>query len=169
MKVKETIALLGAADPSGQQFICALAAGHHPLVLVDKETDHLLPLATRIAQSHPKAEVATVSCEREGCWEADVIVLMNAAVLRAELLERIKAVAIRKILVYITGMGDHTWPSAERVRTVKRLLPYTEWVQVARDPATGIWSISGATGSSEVVRNILARAGYATMLQEEAY
>ena len=162
MKVKETIAFIGETDEVCSQLIQKLAAENYPLVLVTREGNYFGDLTRQILGRIPDADIEMIDCVREGCWEADVIVLRNRASLDTELSEKIREVASRKILVCLLDAGDPI--SFPALKNMQQLLPNTEVIQVIADPASREMQIAGAEAPAAVIENIFNRAGYASKL-----
>jgi hypothetical protein len=161
MKVKETIVFIAETDEFCSQLIQNLAAENYPLVLVSAESNHFEDLALKIKERMPEADIENIQCAREGCWEADVIVIGNAINPGAPLLEKIKEVASHKILVCLSTEGNSTSFPAGRLKDIQQLLPNTEVVQVIADPVSGEMQITGTEAPAAVIENIFNRAGYA--------
>lgn len=154
MKVKETIAFIGETDEICSDLIQKLAAENYPLVLVAKEGNHFEKLSGQILNHKPDADIETIHCEREGCWEADVIVLTHAANPDPKLLEKIKEVVNQKILVYILNEKDRGPLTEEEITISKQILTNTEVVQVIADPVSKEMDISGTDEATTSIENI---------------
>lgn len=161
MKVKETIAFIGEADKISSDLIQKLAARNYPLVLVAKEGNHFEELSAQIVNRIPGADMETIHCEREGCWEADVIVLNNLKDLSAGLAEKIKEVTNQKILVYFLHEEEQS-TSTEKLKHFQQSLPNAEWVQVVFDVVSNEMHITGAEETTALMENIFNQAGYKT-------
>ncbi len=159
MKVKETIAFIGDADKSSA-LIQRLAAKDYPLVLVRQEGKHFEDLREKILSSAPEADIETIGCEREGCWEADIIVYSPTAVGNAERCEKIKEVANQKILVYLFNKEKESSHAAEKIKNCGRLLPNTKTVLLVFDPVAGEIQIGGPDDAAGTVENIFRQTAY---------
>lgn len=167
MKVKETIAFIGKADEICLDLIRTLASQGHPLLLVTQEDNHFSRLAHQILEEVPEADIETIGCVKEGCWEADIIVLSHGIYLDPQLLERVKEVATQKILVY--HGGDESIPARrEGVGTLPQQLPNTGIVQLTWDIDSREMTVQGADDPARVIARILTHAGYKINLLKTA-
>jgi hypothetical protein len=165
MKVKETIAFIGKADDSSSSLIRKLARKNYPLVLVTKDDPDLVKLSGQILDETPQADVEIIDCVKEGCWEADVIVLANAVTPEPEWVENIKAVATQKILVYLSFTEkDATYP-VEMTKALRRLMPHSKVVQARLNPVSQVVDITGEEGAVATVIDIFSNTDYKTILK----
>jgi hypothetical protein len=164
MKVKETIAFIGEADETCAELIQKLASGNYPLVLVTKGKDHFEGLSKKILNDVPEADVETINCEREGCWEADIIVFNRLRADDLNLAEKIREVTNQKTLVCLLNKEDQLSTSEKEVKTFREALPNAQWVQVVFDPVAGRMYITGANDVSAIVAHIFYQVGYRTSL-----
>jgi hypothetical protein len=132
MAVKQTIAIVEATTPTGVSIANALANSSYRLLLIGNEEDQLLKLQYSIRRKGKNTEVDIVSCMRDGCWEADVIILTNPSQEQNQVAEKIREVATQKkvILVSETPGAADTW---------QELLPHSKIIQAASsvEPSTG--------------------------------
>lgn len=161
MKVKETIAFIGEADKTCNQLIERLAAENYPLVLVAKEGNHFEELSGQILNRVPEADIEVINCEREGCWEADVIVFDSSVDFNTALVGKIKEVTNQKILIYVldkTGQPD----SINAFKSFQQLLPTTQWVQLTIDPVSHDIQIAGDEKAKAAAEKIFNPEVYAS-------
>jgi len=78
-----------------------------------------------IKRNNPGAQVEIVDCVKEGCWEADIIVLAIASHEMEEVIEKIREVATQKIVLIILNHEDDSSLSFIKAQELKRLLPYS--------------------------------------------
>lgn len=164
MKVKETIAFIGEADEICGELIQKLAASNYPLVLVSKGRGHFEDLSTKILNDIRGADVEAISCEREGCWEADIVVFNRLRAGDLQLAEKIREVTNQKILVCLLNTEDQLSTSKEDVKTFREMLPNAQWVEVVFDSVSGRMYITGVNEASTIVTHIFCQAGYRTSL-----
>src|SRR5690348_4476563 len=99
MKVKETIAFIGEVDEQVDGVITKLVKAGHPLVLINKPASP----SVQMQKKFPTADVEMIDCEKDACWEADIILLANMASPGKILLEKIRTVATQKILISVAA------------------------------------------------------------------
>lgn len=130
MKVKATIAFIGAVDKQGEKIINRLVQKGHPLVLINKPGRAAGLLSTSILKQVPDADIEVIDCEREACWEADVILLPDSTDLHKALLEKIRTVATQKILIRLTNKKKGEKILENEIKFLKQQLPNTKIVSV---------------------------------------
>lgn len=167
MKVKETIAFIGAATETSDDLIRKLASVDYPLVLVAKDDNQYPALSAQILRELPNADVEVVDCAREGCWEADIIVLITTSKTDEELLEKIKEVANQKVMAFFSGSEESGAFATGDIETCSRLLPNTAVVKVMAHPASREMQIAGAEKAIAAIVPIFGEAGFKTSLIEK--
>ena len=120
MKVKETIAFIGKADETSTGLIERLAERQYPVILVDSGNSGFGEVSLGILDHDPTADVAVVECAREGCWEADVIILTEGFIPDPEMLERVRTVATQKTVISLSGDETDAGGPGEKTKRLKR-------------------------------------------------
>lgn len=156
------MAFIGEAEEPCCELIHRLAAAGYPLVLIAKEDMHFARLAEDILDRLPQADIETIDCVKEACWEADVVVFNDLKSFDAELLEKVKAVVNQKILVYFLKQANQSSILLEKRKGVRRSLSNAVWVQVIFDGGSGELHIGGDENAAAIVEGILDQAGYKT-------
>lgn len=93
-----------------------------------------------------RSSVRRVDCTREGCWEADIVMLGASPALEATVL-KLKDVTTQKIVLLISGnngMASH-YPA---VRKLEQWLPHSKIISVLHDSGTPGLSICGEDSSA---------------------
>jgi len=129
--VKKTIAIIGAGVEIGAAIVDKLSAGNYRLLLVSNEINELSQIVQNIKQNNLNPEVETVDCAKEGCWEADIIVLAIPYHTLKKVIEKINEVATQKIVLFISNNEDEIKPWE-----LQRLLPYSRVVAAFCNPYT---------------------------------
>ncbi|MGN6530328.1 MAG: NAD(P)-binding domain-containing protein [Ginsengibacter sp.] len=148
MAVKKTIAIVGATEKAGAQIVKRFSCTPYRLLLVSDNAEQLSRLFEDISKQNPTAEIDTVECVKDGCWEADIIILAVDRCDEKHTAEMMKEVATQKIVVALSN--------AE----LEQLLPYSKVVSIL-DISAGEIIISGkdVTVNEEIVK-IFNQAGY---------
>ena len=162
MKVKETIAFIGEPDKTCNQLIQKLAKKNHPVVLVAKEENHFENLSRKILNHTPEADIEIVNCTREGCWEADIIILCEGTSIDSGLTEKMKEVANQKILVLLLNKEKQSSVITEEINKLRKDLPNTRLVQLIFNPVSKEMYLTGEDEAKSMVEDIFNRAGYTT-------
>ena len=159
MKVKETIAFIGKADETSARLIERLAARQYPVILVDSGNSGFGEVSLGILDHDPTADVALVECAREGCWEADVIILTDGFIPDPETLERVRTVATQKTVISLSG--DETDAGGpEKTKKLKRLLPYSTVTQIVLDGNSLKAAATDAGRAGYIISEIFFNLGY---------
>ena len=134
MAHKKTIAIIGATGNVGSAIAKRFSSTNYRLLLVSDEPEQLNALEAQLNECSVKAEVESLTCEREASWEADIIIVAAPAKQGKEIAEKIREVAIGKIVVSISqpangqrniaGSG-----SASHAEELQQLLPYSKIVK----------------------------------------
>ncbi len=118
MNTKQTIAILGATGRMGEAIAENLAKGNYRLLLKGSDKQQLDGLVDSIQQATGNPDVEAAVCDKDTCWEADIIVLAVPHH-RPEQVANIKEVANQKLVVAIED--------AEAISRglLQNLLPYS--------------------------------------------
>ncbi|HEY6977811.1 MAG TPA: hypothetical protein VH396_16040, partial [Chitinophagaceae bacterium] len=90
---------------------------------------HKSQIVRNIKQNNLNAEVEIVDCAKEGCWEADIIVLAIPYYELKEVVEKINEVVTQKIVLIISNNEEEG-----KVEELQRLLPYSRVVAAFNNP-----------------------------------
>ncbi len=99
MAVKKAIAVIASENQTAVSIIYKLAAGNYRLLLISKDKNPFTKLAVYVKKNYPNAELIIQDCAKDGCWEADIIILAIDALEVKEVAAMIKEVATQKIVV----------------------------------------------------------------------
>jgi len=133
MAQKKTIAIVGATEKRGAFIAKNLAKGNYRLLLMSEESEKLAALRDELNSS--TAEIETISCAKEACWEADIIIVAAPYGMVKKVAEKIKEVATGKIVVSISNPLDPGYenlfpePNTSAAEELQRLLPYSKVVK----------------------------------------
>lgn len=154
MSVKKTIAVVGATENKGTEIANYLADSNYRLLLISNDAERLSYLSENISLTSPNAEIDTLECIKDGCWEADVIVLAVACNEEKRVAELMKEVATQKIVVSISDERNTD-------EELQRILPYSRLVKVSFAPHSKEMTISGndEAANAEIIE-IFNNAGY---------
>lgn len=118
--MKQTVAWIGEIDWSPEAF--RRLTERYRLIWVTQDEIPADPSTIE----NPLPEVEVVNCAKEGCWEADIIVL--AGVIHQELLEKIREVSTQKIVMIFTAEGKVD--GEERISSIIKALSFSKIVEV---------------------------------------
>jgi len=148
MAVKKTIAIVGATEKAGAEIAKRFSSMPYRLLLISKNEQQLSQLFDEISKRNPIAEVDTIECVKEGCWEADIIILAVPGCEEKHAAEMMKEVATQKIVVAL---------SKEEVENV---LPYCKVVRVTGISGNEVTISGNNEAVNEEIVKIFNQAGY---------
>ncbi|HEV8511864.1 MAG TPA: NAD(P)-binding domain-containing protein [Cyclobacteriaceae bacterium] len=162
MALKQTIAIIGATESAGSSIAKTLSRINDRLLLMGKDEEALEALRSNLIGSGATAEIEVNSCAKEACWEADVIIIATSNELDREVIDRIKEVAVGKVVVSISSPATRTYKAyagsseTSAAEELQKLLPYSKVVKTfntvfARDFKTS--SIVNDTGEIFIAGN----------------
>ena len=102
MATKKTIAIVGATDKTGRAIVNQFASMPYRLLLVSNNPNELYQFTKKITKEYPDAEIESLECVKDGCWEADVIIIAVAPAEEKQVAELMKEVATQKIVVVVS-------------------------------------------------------------------
>jgi len=134
MAHKKTIAIIGATGSIGSAIAKRFSGTNNRLLLMSDDIDQLTLLEEELKQSSFKAEIATVTCAREASWEADIIIVATSTIEGIDVAEKIREVAIGKIVVSVAQPSNGQVNISNGSRTseaeeLQEMLPYSKIVK----------------------------------------
>ena len=154
MAAKKTIAIVGATEKIGKIIAERFSSIPCRLLLVSNDLNQLQSLSQYISEKQPVAEIDTIECVKEGCWEADMIVLAVPLCEENEAAQKMKEVSTQKIVVSFCD-GDDT------NKNLNKILPYSKLVKVSGNLESKEIFISGEDETvNEEIRSIFNHAGF---------
>jgi 8-hydroxy-5-deazaflavin:NADPH oxidoreductase len=102
MAQNKTIAIIGSTGNVGSAIAKCLSVTSNRLLLMANDAEQLALLRSEIKLSSPTADIENVTCAKEASWEADIIVVATSSDEGKEIAERIREVAIGKIVISVS-------------------------------------------------------------------
>ncbi len=163
MAVKKTIAIVGATDKTGRAIVNQFAPMPYRLLLASNQPDELYPFTKKMAKQYPAAEIESLECVKDGCWEADIIILAVPSEEEKQVAERVKEVATQKIVVAVSEKENEC-------RELDKILPYSKVVKAYIKAETQQIFISGKNETvNEEISKIFKQAGYQSAILNEVH
>lgn len=126
--MKKTIAILGNKKGSFSEVIKVLIKQDLRLLFVSEDEETKIGIGRQQKFQDATAEIEFLSCERDGCWEADMIVLVNPDTCLVAHVKKIKEVATQKI-VLVPSEGKKIKDEPD----LRELLPWSKVVEINFD------------------------------------
>ena len=179
MKIKQTIAIIGATGKMGSAISKAISAGNYRLLLKSSKRNELDDLVQEIRNNNVSADVEAIACPTEACWEADIIVLAIPYEAEKIIAEKIKEVANQKIIISISRPLNKGYdeqligPATSAAEELQEFLPNSKLVKAfnkisAADLTTteidgkqaDVFIAGNDEEALETVKEIVITAGY---------
>lgn len=135
MQTKQTITIIGATGNMGSAISKSLSKGNYRLLLYAKNQDKVQALIQEIKNTNPNADVESINCPVDGCWEADIIIVAVPFSSEKEVAEKIREVANQKIVISIANPLNETFdglataPDTSAAEELQKLLPNSKVVK----------------------------------------
>jgi predicted dinucleotide-binding enzyme len=134
MTTIKTIAIIGATGRMGSAIAKALSINsNYRLLLMSSDQNKLVALKLQLEKSG--SEVYALSCAREASWEADIIILATSYEAEKEVAEKIREVAIGKIVISISNPLNKAYselvtsPDTSAAEELQKVLPNSKVVK----------------------------------------
>ena len=151
METKKTIAILGLTNEARNPFLLKLAR-HYRLLIISEHTNQHKP-SDYINGSDTEGNIELIDCAKDGCWEADIIILWDSFRLEKTELKRLEEVATQKIILILTDQEDKT--------LIRSLFPHSKVITLANDSVTKKAEILGTDVEAlQTIREIINITGF---------
>lgn len=162
MSVKKTIAIVGATEKTGKIIAEKFSSLPYRLLLISNDSNELQKLSQDISGKRSVAEIDTIGCVKDGCWEADIIILAVRHCDENEAVEKMKEVATQKIVAEVSNKNDPA-------KDLQKMLPYSKLVKVSGDFDSEEIYISGEDEAvNEEISSIFNQAGFHSAIIERS-
>lgn len=154
--VTKTIAILAENGEISSELLKVLGKSNLRLLFVAEDEENKNQLVEVLQPLELKAEVDFTSCEKEGCWEADMIVLVDPDISSASLVEKIKEVATQKIVLVATeGKALNDEPD------LRESLPWSKVVEIKLNTGEKEFSLCSKDPEAKAeVKRLFEASGY---------
>jgi predicted dinucleotide-binding enzyme len=147
MAAKKTVAIIASANEKAAAIVNKLSLENSRLLVVSKQANQFIELSTDIKSRQPNLELDVIDCMKDGCWEADIIILDIPYDEETEVAALIKEVSTQKIVVSF---------SENENSELQNLLKYSKVVTAINIINSSCISLSGKYQDAiEEVSNIL--------------
>jgi predicted amino acid dehydrogenase len=159
MANKKTIAIVGATGNTGRAIVNQLASVPYRLLLFSNKSGELYQFTKDISKKYPGADVESIECVKDGCWEADIIVIAVADGEEKEVAILMKDVATQKIVVAVAQKENDC-------EELQKFLPYSKVLKAYINAETNEVLLSGKSETvNEEILDIFSQAGYNTTIK----
>ncbi|RBN51816.1 hypothetical protein [Flavobacterium psychrolimnae] len=127
MSNRRTFAVLGVSE-SNSIFLAKQIAKTNPVLLFDHDAVVLNTVYSQILSEYSNAKAEIMICPTNASWEADVIILSNAAATDGNLIEKIRNVATGKIVLFLENKKN-TINFESTLDKLQHFFPFSKVVQ----------------------------------------
>ena len=161
MSVKKTIAIVGATEKTGKIISEKFSSLPYRLLLVSKDLEESKKLFQVISSQKTIAEIDLGECVKDGCWEADIIILAVSHCDEKDAAEKMKEVATQKIVVKVSNEKNID-------KDLKEILPFSKLVKAFGDFDSKQIFITGENHAvNEEILSIFNEAGFNVKLASQ--
>jgi 8-hydroxy-5-deazaflavin:NADPH oxidoreductase len=108
MATKKTVAIIGASGDMGSAIARSLVNSNYRLLLMSRDKTKLAKLFAYVKRKSSTADVAITECEKEACWEADIILMAVPYRSERQVAEKIREVSTQKIVISVSNPLNET-------------------------------------------------------------
>jgi len=153
MSAMKTIAIVGATEKTGKIIADNFSSLPYRLLLISNNLEQLQMLTENILAKKNAAEIDSIECVKEGCWEADIIILAVPSCEEKEVAEKMKEVSTQKIVVAV-------YQGFDSLKDLHKILPYSKLVKVSGVLEHEILISGEDDAVNEEIRSIFNQAGF---------
>lgn len=99
MATKNTIAVIASAKEKAKAVVQKISDKNCRVLLVSKHDDEYVHLQEEMQSKYPSMELEIIDCMKDGCWEADIIILNLGGDEEKVAAEMIREVATQKLVI----------------------------------------------------------------------
>jgi 8-hydroxy-5-deazaflavin:NADPH oxidoreductase len=130
MAVKKTIAVVATENENAISIVTKLASGNYRLLLISKDKQHFTRPLAKVKKENPDTELIIQDCVKDGCWEADIIILYISSGEVKEVGERIREVSTQKVVII---MSDNIIDAENIIDQLKMIIPNSRLIIASND------------------------------------
>lgn len=178
MKIKETIAIIGATGDIGSLIARNLSKDNYRLIIMSRDTEKLSALKDKLSTLDTKALIDYNDCAKDVSWRADIIIIDSSYEDESEIAGKIREVAIGKIVISMSNPLNANYsdlvtpPNTSAAEELQKRLPNSKVVKAFNTTFPADFT-AGADGKRadafiaanngnalDVVSGIVASAGF---------
>lgn len=154
----KTMTILGDTGEITTELLMVLTRHGLRLLFVAKDEVSKNEVIQQLKPLNSNTEIDFTSCEKEGCWEADEIVLLKSEETSIALIKKIREVATQKPVWMFSGN-----PATTNKVNLKEILIHSKVVEIRLNEKTKEFSLcSKEVEAKEEIRQLLETSGYKT-------
>lgn len=144
MAVQNTLAIIASTNEKAEEVLDKFSLKDFRILFLSENEQQFNCFNKKIQSFYPGIEVEQITCLKEGCWEADVIILSIEESETKQVAERIREVATQKLVVTFSDVEN------EQVHKInfQKLLQNSKVVNVLKKPVESQIIITGTDQES---------------------
>jgi len=160
MATKKTVAIIGASGDMGSAIARSLVNSNYRLLLMSRGKTKLAKLFAYIKRKSSTAEVAIIDCEKEACWEADIILLAVPYRVEKEVVEKIREVTTQKVVIDVSNPLNESYehlitvPDTSAAEELQKALPHSKVVKAFN--TVFACDLMQSTGTEKQIKTFIA-------------
>ena len=166
--VKQTIAIVGAEGKTGSVFALGLIQLNlYRVLLLSEDEGGLDNLSRQILLLSPGADIELISCLKDGCWEADLIIVDVPHASIQEVTDKIREVSTQKIVFAILKNENNILSPVPAAQEWQQLLPNAKVVIALNNPDTLMAVMAGNDRDSVLtMADLTKKLGFQPIIKE---
>lgn len=128
MSAQKTVVVVGTAGTMRILIATEMAKNNYRVIFASTAKEQYRQTLTYIQQQVPGAMIDFVDCEKDGCWEADLIVLAVPLTDIKQVAAKIKEVATQKTVICLSDDKSIGYFPFAEAQELQRMLPYSRVV-----------------------------------------
>ncbi len=154
MSVRRTIGIIDGNKNLGTVISKELANSNCRLLLISNNDENLKVFTKDLIGKNPLADIEFIEDAKEGCWEADIIILAMAEHEQISIAEKIKEVTIQKTVVAISDKKISS-------TNLDSFLPYSKLINIYWNYPFKELEIKGSdTQKLDEISHLFQQAGF---------
>ncbi len=167
MAAKKTAVVIGVNGKTRTALTNELVRKGYRLLVAGSDPVQYARLYRYIKTNTPDAEIEEVSCEKEACWEADMIVLAISRNAFPDLVQKVKEVSTQKTVLCLSDDKTGNYFPFSEAQEIQQLLPFSRVVAAFNNGLSPEMLIAGDDKESvEQVSGMVEAAGYVPIVAE---
>ena len=147
--------------------VAELVKREYRLLVAGVEESQFNRMARYLKITTPDAEIEQVSCEKEGCWEADMVILAVARNSIPGIAGKVKEVITQKLVLCISEDQNGNYFPFSEAQELQQLLPFSKVVAAFNNGQSAEMLLAGDDKESvRQVALIVESAGYLPIVAE---
>ncbi len=163
----KTVAIVGTTGKMRGVLANEFVKAGYRLLLVAVSPTQFNRMSKYIKEITPDAVIEHVECEKEGCWEADLIILAVSRNAIQEVVEKVREVATQKVVLCISDDKSNNYFPFSEAQELQQALPFSKVVTAFNNIQSPEILVAGDDQDAvQELSEMIAKAGYLPLVAE---